>query len=301
MWTRAYPALVSMVGGVGLGLALTFLVGAWLSAQPGWESWEAFFRPRALSMMLVPYVFLLAHLVLRVHVGHFLLERGELEAAERYASRRGRPSWMRSRREAANHCGVWARALLGQGRYQDCEKVVGEGLRFAPSYYQAELRRWGVEVALRRDDRLGVREQVAALGQDLGKGRRQAALRACLAELALREGDMKAYEEEMTRALWADAGHPRARITRTLAMVEFAGEGAEHGDALAMLALVEARVGDEIPARRSELAALRAWLLSALARHQEARDALAEAESGPQDLWSTRVLESVRAELEHAG
>ncbi|RDV38367.1 hypothetical protein DV096_05970 [Bradymonadaceae bacterium TMQ3] len=297
VWTRLYPAMVSVLGGVGLGLAVTYLVGAWLSALPGWELWAEFFRPKAMGLMLVPYVFLLAHLLLRVHVGHFLLGRGEVEAAERYASRRGKPSILRSRREAANQRGVWARALVRQGRYSQAREVLLGGIRFAPSYYEAELRRWLIEVALRQGDHEAVLEQFAQLGEDLGKGHRQAALRACRAELALRQGDMKGYEEEMTRSLWADPGHPRAGLTRTLAMVEFAGKAAERSDALAMLVLVEGRVGDEIPARRSELAALRAWLLAAEGREEEARQALEESLSGPQDSWSKQVIESVRAEI----
>lgn len=301
MWTRVYPVLVSVLGGVGLGLALTFLIGAWLSAQAGWESWATYFRPRAMVLMLVPYALLLVHLLLRVHVGHFLLGRGLVEQAERYASRRAKPSLARSKREAANHRGVWARSLLRQGRYDEALEVLNGAMRFAPSYYEADLRRWMVEVALRRDDRESVNEQFALMGDDLGKGHRQAALRACRAELALREGDMKGYEDEMTRSLWADPGHPRAGLTRTLAMVEFAGQAGERSDALAMLALVESRVGDEIPARRSELAALRAWLLAAEGRGEEARGALEESLSGPQDDWSRKVIEGVRAEVELAG
>lgn len=294
MVRRIYPGMVTLMGGVGLGLALTYFVGVVLAFVPGWEDWAEFFVPRALYLVLVPYVFLIAHLVLRNHAGRFLLQRGAFDEAVEYARARLEASLLRSRREIANHRLVCARALVGLGDYDEARELLSGQHHDLPGTYAVEARRWQMELALRRDDR-DCAESLAVddPGDEKSARGELAALLACEAELALREGNQKRYRERIEDAMWERSGHPRVALCRALAMVEYEDVDETGDEVLELIELAQEPVAGEVPARRSELLALRALVSWRRDRGEEARALLDEARQGPGDPWTDRVVDEV--------
>lgn len=299
MVRRLYPVVVTLTGGIGLGLALMYLMGVVLAFLPGWEAWADFFVPLALYLMILPYGLLIAHMVLRNHVGRFLLNRQAYEDAEEYSRRRRNASMLRSRREVANHTVIVARALLGQGDYEAARQLLMEEENQFPGSYKAEARRLLFEVALRQDDRERA-EELCIEGQDDEKaaGKELAAILGCEAELALRLGDLERYREKMKAAIWEKASHPRVGLCRALAMLEYESEEEQSDEVIALLGLVEESVAREIPARRAELEALRAMALWRRGRREKAKELLKRARSGPCDHWTDEVIRKVRAVCE---
>ena len=294
MGRRLYPLAVTLTGGVGLGLALTFLLGVVLAFMPGWEDWGDFFVSWALYLVLIPYALLILNLVLRNHVGRFLLGRAAFEEAARYGGRRLKRSLVRSRREAANHRVVYARALVGLGRLDEARALLEEEHKKMPGSYAMEARRWLLEIALRQDDRRlagalalnDPREAKAARGET-------AAVLACSAELALRQGDLEGYRAAIEEAMWVTAGHYRSRLTRALAMIKWEDDDLARGEAGEILERLHERVVREIPSRASELTALRALLLWHDGDQEKAAQELERARSMPTDIWSKRVIGEV--------
>lgn len=304
---KLYPRFVTLMGGIGLGLALTYFVGVGLVFVPTMEAWSEFFGVWAIPMLVPPYLLLVVHLVLRNHVGRFLLTRGAMQEAVEYSSRRVTPSLMRGKRESANQRVVWGRALIGQGRYEEAKDVLASRIRVMPARYEVEARRWLVEVALREDDRLTANELLAGAKTQKKGGAEVAALKAAEAELAIREEDIERVREAMMGALWSAPASVRVGLTRVLAAL-YAEDGSEmaaaengEGDALRTLAMVEHRIAREIPARGSELKALRGWVLMQRGEWEEARACLEAAKAGAQDRWSEIVVERVSARLESEG
>lgn len=293
MARRLYPLVVSLIGGIGLGLALMYLIGVGLAFVPGWERWAEFFVPIALVALLVPYVLLIAHLVLRNHVGRFLLNRQAFEEALEYSQRRRNSSLLRSRREVANHTVVEARAHMGLGDYEKARQLL-EGDTPLPGSYAMEAQRWRFELALREDDR----EAAKTLGVEDPSSEKSAhgnlaALLACEAELALREGDLERYRDKMKEAMWEKASHPRTGLCRALAMVEYEEDDEASDEVLALLTLVEEPIGNEIPARRTEIQALSALVHWRRERKAKADALLEKAKGGPTDRWTDKVVEKV--------
>jgi hypothetical protein len=274
-------------------LALTFFVGVALVFAEGWEQWELYFTERAILFVLPPYVLLVAHLMLRNHVGRYLLNRGAYEEAVEYGRKRARGSLFRSRRELANQRLVWARGLVGLGRYGEAAELLEGRIEGLPGGYGREARRWLMELALREDDREKARALLEASDEGKGVGGRTGAvLRGCEAELALRDSDLGLYQEKMRAALWGGSAHPRVGLSRVLAMV-----GREDGEydeeSLFTLELLRDSVSREIPAREAEIDGLRAWVLHRLGRGEEAEDLLSVARSKPTDPWTDHVLAQV--------
>ena len=298
---RIYPAAVTWTGGIGLGLALTYFVGVVLAFLPGWEDWADFFVPRALWLLLPPYGLLILHMVLRNHVGRFLLNEGAHEEAVEYAEQRMTASLVRSRREAANQRLICAKGHIGQGRYEKAREVLEGELKTLSHPYDMEARRWLVELALRDDDREAAEKLLAGQRNSKKKARgEEVALMGCEAELALRQGDLERYRERMKDGLWKDGSHPRLGWCRALAMVLHEDDDEESEEVLALLRLVEDPVGRDMPARRSESKALRAMVVGRRGRVDEATDLLEEAEEGPKDEWTREMIEKARVELDES-
>lgn len=293
---RLYPAFVTMLGGVGLGMALTYFAGVVMIFLPGMEDWALFFTNWALLLVLPPYLALVAHMVLRNHVGRSLLKAGSFEEAIRYGKRRSKKSLLRSKREVANQVMVWARGLVGLGKYEEAEELLrsrGGGLVGA---YAVEAARWRVELALRFDDRERAETVLEAIkGKNLkAKGPQFAAMKAVEAELALRDGDEERYRECAMAALWASPGDRRAQLSQALAMAHF---GYHDDEALERLEASREFAIREIPARASELKALEAKMAWRAGAVEDARALLEEARQEPADHWSEAVIKSVEESL----
>ncbi len=301
MVRRLYPAFVSLLGGLGLGLALTYFVGIYFVFHPEMEEWAEFFEAYLVVLLLPPYVLLVVHLVLRNHVGLFLLRRGAFEAAVDYARPRAKASLLRSRREAATQRLVWIRGLIAQGEYEEARDLLMERLKFSSGKEKLQIRRWLLEIALRLDELESV-EEFLGIDEDIGaksSGRFYAALKACEAEIAIRVGDLKRYEEFAMAAIWADGSHPRGMFSRALAMVKFEDEEEAGDEVLRMLQMVEEPLGAEIPPRRAEIQALRAKVLWRRGRTDESRELLQEAQSGPSDRWADQVVGEVKKAIDN--
>lgn len=298
MKRRFYPAFVTLLGGVGLGLALTYFVGVILVFLPGMEDWALFFMDWALLLLVPPYVLLVAHMVLRNHVGRYLLKERAYEEALAYGKRRSKKSLLRSKREASNQTLVWAQALVGLGRYEEAEELlVSRGGRLSGEY-SVEAFRWRLEIALRFNDLDGAEAIIDGCAgserKKKGKGRRFSALKAAEGELALRKGDEERYRDCMMDALWASPGHQRAQLSRALAMVEF---GYYDEDAFLSVEAVQDFASQEIPARAGELQALLAMMKQQSGAVEEGLELLRRARQEPSDRWSDQVIERVEAKL----
>ena len=288
---RLYPKLVTLLGGVGLGLALTYIIGVILAFIPGWEDWAEFFVPLAIPLLIPPYLLLVVHLVLRNHVGRFLLGKMAFEEAAEYAGKRMNASVLRSRREVANQRIVNARAHIGMGDYEKARQLLDEHDDW-PGSYKMESRRWLCELALRDDDRKLAGQYVVDTPSDHDASRGHlAAILGCGAELALRDDDRAGYEEQMEYALWEDGSHWRVRLARALAMLNFELGGEDTTEVAELFEELEEPAGKRIPAWRSELKALRALAARRGGDDERARQLLDEAADGPQDTWSRNVLE----------
>lgn len=296
MWTRLYPKLVTLVGGAGLGLALTYFVGVVLAFLPKWEQWAEFFVPLAIPLMVVPAVLLILHLVLRNHVGRFLLNRRAGQQAADYAQHRLNRSLLRSPREVANHRLVCVRAHVGLGDYETARQLLEEADDL-PGSYAVEARRWRFELALREDNRENASQLTIEDPDDHPSARGElAALLGCAAELALREGDRDDYQRQMEWAIADGADSPRLRLVRALAMLQ--DDDTDPEEIETTLEAVEQPIADEIPARRAELLALRALPAWRTGRKDHARTLLEQARDGDSDHWTDQVIEDVAETIE---
>lgn len=292
MARRLYPVAVTLMGGVGLGLSLTYFLGVIFAFLPGWEAWADWFVPRALYLLIAPYILLVVHLVLRNHVGRFLLKRRAYDEAAKYAKKRLKSSVLRSRREVANQRLVYARGLVGLGQYEEARQLLSGRKEEFPGPYPVEAQRWLFELALRRNDLEDADSLVVEdRGAQRSAGGQMAALLACEAELALRRGDMDSYKERLMDASWEKASHPRVGLCRALAMIEFETEDEASDEVLELLAIAAEPVATEIPARGAEIDALRALVLRRRGRNEEARGYLEQARNGPTDIWTDKVIE----------
>ena len=299
MIQKLYPRLVTLLGGVGLGLALTYFVGVGLVFHPAMEAWGEFFLDWAVVLILPPYLLLVVHLVLRNHVGRYLLNRGAYDPAVAYSQDRVGSSLMRGKREAANQRLVWAQGLIGKGEYEEARAVLESRLKQFPANYETEARRWLVEIALRQDDRIRARELLSDLEKARKKGGRHlGALMAARGELSLREEDLEGFREAMLEALWAAPALPRVGLTRILALLYSEDGGEEEGDYLETLDLIKEKITREIPARESELEALRAWALMQRGDVKGAEEAIEAARGARGDSWSEVVISRVSEGLE---
>lgn len=295
---RLLPKFVTLMGGISLGLALTYFVAVVAALLPAGEAWAEFFVPRALWLLVPPYILLIAYLFARNHLGRYLLHRQAYELARQYSQHRLKASVLRSRREVANHRLVTAQALLAQGDYDEAQALLEGQQRRLPGSYAMEARRWQIEIALRRDEREKAQALVLDEPSKASKSRGElVATIACAAELAIRQGDKEGFEEHMANALWQDAGHWRVTLCRALAMMEYDEDGSQADEALQLLEKVAGPTISGIPARASELCALRALVHSRCGRHDEARKWLAKAADEPADKWSQSVIADVKEKL----
>ncbi len=301
MFQRIYPGLVSLLGSIGLGLALTYFVGVGLVFVEGLEDWALFFTDHAILLILPPYLSLVAHLVLRNHVGRYLLNRGAYQDALDYGRSRSKASPLRGRREAANQTLVWARGLIALGDYDEACSLLEERLDSLPSKYALEAQRWLLEIALREDDRDRARELTEDPPKPSSPTRTHAALFGAQAELALRDSDLTLYQERMLAAMTASAAHPRVGLSRVLSMIHHDESGDQDDEILTTLDLLHDSIAIELPTRSAEFDALKAWILAGADRHDEAQSLLESAREKPTDPWTDEVLQRTQSRLTEVG
>lgn len=274
---------VSLMGSLGLGTGLVYLLGAYLMFRPGWPEWAEFFIRWGPPLVVVPFGLLIGHLYFRTRLGSWMLERGEPEAAIEYASGRLEHSLLRSRREALSHRVVVARGHVCQGEYRRAWEMLSRGYAVPQRGPLAvEIHRWRMEAALRQEawEEAGrAFEDVELDGGGTGAKVEAARLWACRAELAAVRGEERGFESAIREARWLRERDWRVDLAEALGVARFSIEEEEFERA-------EGLVGDgfeaanvEVPGRRPELFGLRAELCWKADQRGRAREWFERAEA----------------------
>ena len=205
---RALPAIISILGVVGMALSATFVFAAYLAFQPGWSELTYTLvgrSDRELTYVVflaagIPYFLLLAHLFLRTRLGGFYLARGSNDLAQEYCSQRLKISLLRSATEVAFHRLYLCQAYVRQLDYDQAHKVLSAAER-VPKRLADEYIRWRLEVALRQEDLVRcntLRDQLRTK-----RDRPTGLAWAAVAELATRQKDQELFDLAMKNARWA--------------------------------------------------------------------------------------------------
>lgn len=298
MLERLYPKFVSFLGAMGLACSLAYFVGVYLAFQPDWQDWADFFVPASIPLLIVPYVLLLGHLYLRTQLGGWFLKRGAVDQAIEYCEQRLDSNLMRSRKEALINRIYFARAYAAQGEYERAHELLTAGFAVPEKGAQAiDIARWRMEVALRMENLVRCHQAYDAARALTRPKRPRAYLLGCRAELAAREGKRSEFEQAVDDAMWTGADNPRVGLSQVLGVLRFGASRDDLAEALTVLDEVYAPTAVELPLREGELAALRAELLDALDRVNEAREVIAFADQLPQDTRSKYEIRRVRERI----
>ncbi len=298
-WFKRYTPLgVSFIGSLGLGLTLTYFIGVGLAFQPGWEAWADSFSYWGPRLVFLPAGLLLVHLYCRMHLGEWLVGEGRLEEALDYTADRLDRNLMRSKREALHHRLARVRALVRQQAYDQASGLLWSGYAVPRSgRLAARIRRWQAEIGLRRDRPDSVREAYRQGEKLSGSPTPLARLAAARAELALREETEADFVEHAEGADWLDEDAPRVDWSWILGTAALEDDDEEREWALERLDEIRESVVEELPGRHAEIEAIRAELLDALGRMDEAKEAIARARELPMDEWAKRVCQRVEDEM----
>lgn len=308
---RLAPALVSALGSLGLAGAFAYVGALVLSTRSGFEQISEFMIGRSdqemsygFLLVAVPYVLLLSHLYLRTRLGDWLLKRGRLDQAQAYASSRLGRNPLRGKREVLAHRIALAKVHAWRCDYDAAWEVLegqvgpdGQTPRRGP--FALEWHRWRLEVALRQENHLRARAAAEAAGEASGPKEERAQVEACIAELAVREGDAQAYDAALRRGGWAKAGEARLAWARAMGGRRFGAGSEELQQTMEALRTARPALEAELPGRRLELAALEAALLAASDRVEEARAMLRSTQDaqGEADPRARHFFEKVYSEL----
>lgn len=299
VYKRIYPIIVSFLGASGLAAGLAYFAGVYLVFQPGWEEWADFFVPIAIPLLLVPYVLLIGHLFLRTQLGGWYLRHGQVDEAIAYCEARTEHNLLRSRKEALIHRITLGRAYVHAGRYDRAEQVLASGFSAPDKGAQAlDIARWRMEAALRAEDLVIAHRAYEPVAEQTRPKRACAYVRACRAELAVREGERAEYDEAIEQARWLRPTAARVELAAFLGSLRFAKATAEPGELLAVLDRVEPAITSDIPAREAELLALRAEVLYTRNETEEARQALERAHQARSDARAEYEIRRVRELLD---
>lgn len=302
---RVLPLFVSFLGSLGLASAFAYLLLIVRAFGPGGDAVIDFLigsSDEQLSLgfltVFIPYVLLLAHMYMRIRVGDWLLDRGAEEGALKYAERRMKSTPLRARKEAIAHRAVVARVYLRRRQYEEAWRVL-EAARKLPRRgpFLARLRRWQLETALRRENLVDAHQVIEATGSIRSRSGDAAAFHACVAEVAVREGDRPRADEALKRADWADEDHPRTRLVRAFVTARFEAE--EIQPALDALDDCGGWL-DDVPGASAEILAVKARLIARQGDVAMAWDLLERADATDADPRSEWVVGQVREELGEA-
>lgn len=301
---RLYPAVVSFVGASGLAAALSYFVGVYLSFQPEWRSWATFFVPKAVALLVVPYVLLLGYLYLRTQLGDWFLSHGYVEEAIARCEQRLDQNLARSRKEALINRVTLARAYVHRADYERARQVLDTGYAKPTGGAQSlDIHRWLMECALRTENLVHCHQAFDSVAEQARPKRARAYVLACRAELAAREGARAEFDEAIDQARWLQPDNPRVVLAEVLGALRFRAEAADDAQALAddMLADLD-EIGEaivaEIPGRQAELLALRAEVLYTRGDTRPARQLIEHAAQARSDTRSEYQVRRVRELIE---
>lgn len=297
------PAAVSLMGGLGLGTALTYFIGVVLVFRPGWAQWAEFFNAWGPPLVLVPIVLLMGHLYGRMRVGEWLLERGTPSRAFDYATDRLKAGFLRGRREALTHRIVAARAQLCLGNYRACLDLLESGYAVpAEGRLAAAIRAWRMEAYLRLGDAGAAVRAFESIDTGEGRSRERARLWACRAEAAVLTGDAEAVRHGLESARWEEALEWRVDLVEAMARarrtLRTPSEEADLEQAARWLKRSAEPADREVPRRSMELVALRAYVTHLLGESSRSQTLLSESSDREGDERAQRVLRDIEEAID---
>lgn len=264
---RWAPLLVSLIGIVGLSLAMTYMVAVILAFLPGYERITFFLVGRSdlafsynFLLVLVPYALLVVYLFARTRLGSWMLDKGWVDEAREYAATRTKTGVLRSRQEALHHRLTLARAEALGGQYESARDILMDPANLSAIRGGLKKRwiRWALEVALRRENAVEFESAWEKLEKPTGTT--AADLWACRAEILARKADYDGFARALANARFADS--KCSRITHAEAVAKLRMPGRGRGAASILQDLVSTR--DDLvrmmPFLRDELEALIVFL-----------------------------------------
>lgn len=273
---RWLPAVASILGGVGLGLACGYLVLIAYAFSPEGQGAVNFLVGASdeklsfgFAVVLIPYALLMTHLWMRIRVGGWLADAGEYERARKYANGRTNPGIFRAAKEALANRTVLIRVAAADQDYDAAAELIdsSESLARKHNTFTVAFRHWALEVQLRRENLIAAHHQCDALGVPRERSTEAAGFCAAAAELATREGDETAAREWLERAEYAAPETARAAFSRGLLGARFATPSSSSSSSsdiqTAIDALDRAQAWlRQMPGARGEWAAAKAQLLA---------------------------------------
>ncbi len=303
LWARIYPKFVSFLGSLGLGTAMTYLLGVGFFIWADNQAFADFFIAYGPWLVVLPAGLLIAHLYLRTHLGAWYLERGRSEEALAYTSERLDHGLLRGRKEALFHRLYCGRARIAKMDYGEALNTLTRGFAMPDSEpMEGRFRRWQMEAALRLEDGEMLQEASSAAERLEVGGSIRAALEACACEWAAISGETEAFERHLEEARWLESAARRVDFSEAVGSLQFATTDPERETGLDLLDRAQAEAQRQVPGRAGEICAMRAEFLAALGRNEQAGRALERADQLPADERSRRALDRIsnKAELEEA-
>jgi len=294
---KLYPALVSLLGSVGLAGALGYLFAGVLMFFPGFEKLSEFMVGRTdltpgygWTLVAVPFVLLLAHLYTRARLGFWFVRHGWIDEAIAYTQARLKTGLFRSKNEVRAHRAALGWSLAHRGEYAAAWEVLEEADAPPGAPFATAVIRWRLEVALRRENLVDCHRVLERIDTIRARTADVCAIWGCAAEVAARESDEVACREALEKARWVDADAPRTGYAAALCAEAFAHDDEELEEAAASLKRALTALDRDLPLRGPEARAHLAEVLRALGRADQARAVLEEARALEGDPRSVFVL-----------
>jgi hypothetical protein len=293
---RWAPSVVSILGGAGLGTAITYFLGVVLVFRPGWPQWAEFFNIWGPPLVVIPISLLVGHLLGRMYVGDWLLRQEAPRRALDYAEDRLSSGILRSRREALTHRVVAARCHLYLGDYESCLQLLETGYAVpAEGRLAASIRAWRMEGWLRREEPETAIQAFDSIDIDEGTSVERARLWACRAEAAMLLEERREVRHSLENARWEEALRWRADLVEGMARARGLLHRAASGEdawrqAEAWLRQHADDARREVPGRHMELVALRAHVAHLLGESSRSEALLSEADDCEGDERARAVL-----------
>lgn len=293
------PKLVELLGGIGLATAIAYFAGVYLAFQPDWGAWSVFFVPRALPLMLIPYVSLMAYLYARSRLGGWLVDRGAFAEAIDYTSDRLNASLLRSKKETHMHRIALARARICRHEYEEAYRVLAKGYAVPTSGAQGlDIHRWRIEAALRLEDLVRCHESYEEVADVARPASSRVYVLGCRIEMAVREENHTDFSHFVEEADWTEVDCPRVDLAKALGHMVFNDDVEALDRALGLLESAFEEAIADVPGRRRGLLAWRARALALAGRLDEAKLVLTEATEIEGDRRSDYVVDEATSLLE---